>query len=112
MLLRSFSIAVGPVLGGGLAQGLGFRSIFVFLLLATVILFVIMVVFLPETQRDIAGNGSLRLHGIYRPLLHQLKEPNHPHESAVPRVPRKITSRAILAPLRLMLEKDILTASC
>ncbi|KAK8041208.1 major facilitator superfamily transporter [Apiospora phragmitis] len=45
ILARNFSIAVGPVMGGALAQGFGFRSIFVFLLIGTAILLVAVVFF-------------------------------------------------------------------
>jgi len=91
-----------------LAQGFGFRSVFVFLLIATVIVSGVALFFLPETQRAIAGNGSLRLHGIYQSLIHRFKKPKYSHEPAAPRFPRKVTSRTVLAPLKLILEKDIL----
>ncbi|KAK8004388.1 hypothetical protein PG989_004107 [Apiospora arundinis] len=108
--IRNFSIAIGPVLGGALAQQFGFRSIFIFLLIVTVILLLIVVFYLPETLRAIAGNGSLRLRGVYQPWIRQLKEPKYTHEAAAPRVPQKITSRTVLAPLKLLFEKDILVS--
>ncbi|KAK6832995.1 major facilitator superfamily transporter [Apiospora arundinis] len=108
--IRNFRIAIGPVLGGALAQQFGFRSIFIFLLIVTVILLLIVVFYLPETLRAIAGNGSLRLRGVYQPWIRQLKEPKYTHEAAAPRVPQKITSRTVLAPLKLLFEKDILVS--
>jgi multidrug resistance protein len=50
--------AVAPVLGGVLTQYVGWQSVFVFLVVvAGAVLFVI-VLFYPETSRQIVGNGS------------------------------------------------------
>jgi MFS family permease len=107
--VRNFSIAIGPVLGGALANFFGFRSIFVFLVIVSSIVIILIIVFLPETMRSIAGNGSLRLEGIYKPLIYRLKrEPDYmrdPEES----LPRKsVTLMTFIDPLKLLLEKDIL----
>ncbi|KAM3449256.1 hypothetical protein MY3296_007114 [Beauveria thailandica] len=109
--IRNFSIAVGPVIGGLLANFLGFRSVFVFLFIASSLVLLVIAAILPETLRSIAGNGSLKLTGIYRPLLShailgdiKLEEP----EAARPRP--KVGFRTFLEPVLLLREKDILVS--
>ncbi|KAK3935107.1 MFS general substrate transporter [Diplogelasinospora grovesii] len=51
-------VAVGPVIGGGLAGSLGWRSIFWFLTIYTSVFLALLVFLLPETLRSIVGNGS------------------------------------------------------
>jgi multidrug resistance protein len=115
--IRNFSIAVGPVLGGLLSNFLSFRAIFVFLLILSSIVITLVVFFLPETLRSIAGNGSVRLGGIHESLYQKFNRPNLvpkcDHESnagdvedAVKR--HKVTARTFIEPLQLLLEKDIL----
>lgn len=71
--IRNFSIAGGPVIGGILTKFLGFRSIFIFLLILSSITILAIALFLPETLRSIAGDGSLRLAGIHQPLIRRLR---------------------------------------
>ncbi|EIW69113.1 hypothetical protein TREMEDRAFT_31494 [Tremella mesenterica DSM 1558] len=51
--------AFGPLLGGVLAQTLGWRSIFWFLTIATGVVLVPLIFFLPETLRSLVGDGSI-----------------------------------------------------
>ncbi|KAL3487802.1 major facilitator superfamily domain-containing protein [Aspergillus germanicus] len=51
-------VAVGPVIGGGIAGGLSWRAIFWFLVIYAGVFLVLLVVFLPETLRVRVGNGS------------------------------------------------------
>ncbi|KAJ0422942.1 major facilitator superfamily domain-containing protein [Aspergillus carlsbadensis] len=51
-------VAVGPVIGGGIAGGLGWRAIFWFLAIYAGVFLVLLVVLLPETLRARVGNGS------------------------------------------------------
>ncbi len=51
--------ALGPVAGGLLTQYYGWRGIFWFLVILSAALFIIMLSFLPETCRNIVGNGSV-----------------------------------------------------
>ncbi|KAK1622765.1 major facilitator superfamily transporter [Colletotrichum phormii] len=106
--IRNFSTAIGPVLGGALANSLGFRSVFVFLLIASSLILITIMVFLPETLRTIAGNGSLRLNGIiYKPLYRYVtKEPKYMEDPDGP-LNRKITIWTFLRPFRLFKEKDL-----
>ncbi|KAH6622735.1 major facilitator superfamily domain-containing protein [Chaetomium tenue] len=65
-----FATSLGPVIGGGLTQGFGWRAIFWFLVIFTGSHFVLMLLFFPETQRKIVGNGSIKPKGlIYQPLF-------------------------------------------
>lgn len=52
-------VAVGPVIGGGIAGSLGWRAIFWFLTIYSGVFLVSLLVFLPETLRSLVANGSL-----------------------------------------------------
>lgn len=67
------------------------------------------IIFLPETLRSIAGNGSLRVTGIHQPLIARFtKEPPYilnPGDT----VQRKgVTPMTFIEPLRILTEMDIL----
>lgn len=66
--------SLGPVLGGILAQYLGWRSIFWFLTILAVITLVAMLLFFPETCRKLVGDGSIRPHPVYRTLWQMIKD--------------------------------------
>ncbi|POS71729.1 major facilitator superfamily transporter [Diaporthe helianthi] len=108
-IVRNFSIAIGPVLGGLLANFLGFRSIFVFLTILSGLVLVILLVYLPETLRRIAGNGTLRLSGVYQPFIRRFtKDPEYMEDpGGRPEVP-KVTLKTFAAPIKLLAEKDII----
>ena len=57
--------SLGPVIGGSITQQLGWRWVFWFLVILTGSHFLVMLLFFPETQRNIVGNGSGRARGIY-----------------------------------------------
>ncbi|KAI0034181.1 MFS general substrate transporter [Vararia minispora EC-137] len=61
--------SIGPIIGGGLAQSLGWRSIFWFLCITSGICAVVMLLILPETLRAIVGDGGVIPPPIYRPLI-------------------------------------------
>ncbi|KAH7010105.1 major facilitator superfamily transporter [Ilyonectria destructans] len=106
--VRNFSIAIGPVLGGILSNFFGFRSIFIFLLILSSITILVIIFFLPETMRTIAGNGTLRLQGVYKPLIQRFrKEPEYMQEPEE-RSRKKITLGTFTEPLKLLIQKDIL----
>ncbi|KAF7949825.1 uncharacterized protein EAE97_003334 [Botrytis byssoidea] len=107
--IRNFSIAVGPVIGGILANFFGFRSIFVFLLILSSLTLIVIIMFLPETLRSIAGNGSLRLSGIYQPLIRRVQtEPSYMEDPDKDFVQKKITFTTFIEPLKLLYRKDVL----
>ncbi|KAI9876711.1 MAG: hypothetical protein M1830_005891 [Pleopsidium flavum] len=102
------TFAGGPVLGGALTQQLGFRAIFQFLLILNLVVLVIIVIILPETLRTIAGNGSIRLHGVYRPLAYKfIKEPTYLVDADHRPSTQKFSLSAIFEPLKFLFEKDV-----
>lgn len=106
--IRNFSIAGGPVLGGILTKFLGFRSIFVFLLILSSITTLAIALFLPETLRSIAGDGSVCLNGIHRPLIRTLRKRSGDfEESETSYVRPPIQLRTFLEPLLLLRQKNI-----
>ncbi|KAM0452572.1 hypothetical protein ACHAPV_009468 [Trichoderma viride] len=106
--IRNFSIAIGPVLGGVLANTFGFRSIFIFLTILSSLVIIMLILFLPETLRTIAGNGSLRLTGIYKPLVARFTvEPLYMQDPDKTVQRKKVTLITFIEPLRLLAEKDI-----
>jgi len=110
MTVRNFSIAIGPVLGGLLSGFLGFRSIFVFLFILSSATLVVILIFLPETMRRIAGDGSLRMRGIYKPLVYYVRhrEPDYMRDPGGPIRRKRVTLLTFVEPLSLLMERDIL----
>ena len=92
---------IGPAIGGVLSQNLGWRAIFWFLVIMAVVCLLLVLLFLPETMRSIAGNGSVALTGIYRPLVPILGR----KVKTVPRTPspRKVSNN----PFGIFLYPDI-----
>ncbi|RDI81691.1 hypothetical protein Vi05172_g8319 [Venturia inaequalis] len=66
--------AFGPVLGGALAQYLGWRSIFWFLAIFGGVLLILFSIFFPETCRNVVGNGSIPTRGVNRSVLGYLQQ--------------------------------------
>lgn len=64
--------ALGPVLGGILAQFLGWRSIFWFLVILSSCFLVPFVLFFPETGRNVVGNGSIPPQGWNMSLMNYI----------------------------------------
>ncbi|KAH7399691.1 major facilitator superfamily domain-containing protein [Pyrenochaeta sp. MPI-SDFR-AT-0127] len=64
--------AIGPVIGGVLSQFLGWRSIFWFLAVLVGVYMVPLVLWFPETGRNIVGNGSIKAQRWNQPLYTSL----------------------------------------
>lgn len=99
---------IGPVCGGILSQYLGFRSIFWFLVIASGISLLSILVFLPETLRPIAGNGTVPLNGIHKPFMYYVTGQKDAEETSTPTGKKaKVTFKSVLAPLTFLAEKDV-----
>jgi predicted MFS family arabinose efflux permease len=86
----------------------GFRSIFWLLFTLSAIVLIALLIFLPETQRSIAGNGSIPLSGFHKPLVYTLKPPTGWAEGG--KSPSKIRASMSLksfSHLTYLFEKDI-----
>lgn len=94
--------ALGPVVGGLLADRAGWSWIFVFLAALSGVLMVFLVLFLRETSRSIVGNGSIPPHGINRTLLQCF----HHDTDVTSRPVRKIRAPDIVPCLKLILHKN------
>lgn len=102
-----FGQAIGPVFGGIISEYLGYHAIFWFLFGGGIFALIILVVFLPETLRPIAGNGTICLKGIHRPMYYKFA-PSEEHlvEKELP--PKKVLTPAMtFTPFMLLLEKDV-----
>lgn len=105
--------AIGPAFGGILTQYLGFRSIFYFLFILAFIALATIIVLLPETLRNLAGNGTIALHGWHRPLTYRffgLPKPVIEVNSSAARTSLSGSlqwKKMILSPLSMLSEKDV-----
>lgn len=110
---KSSSLVLAPIIGGLFSNFLSFRSIFVFLFGMSVAVFIFILLFLPETLRSVAGNGTLPLAGMDRPLIWRLKvfgKPAHEKEELLPGVRPKLALRKFVEPFRPLKEKDIIVS--
>jgi multidrug resistance protein len=104
--IRMFGQAIGPVFGGVLTQYLGFRSIFYFLTGFAALVIILLVLYLPETLRKIAGDGSKRLYGIYKPVLGRSNQ-GTPVPLKERYKPTDISLSTLLDSFKLLVEKDV-----
>ena len=99
---------VGPVFGGILSQYLGYRSIFWFLTIMSGISLLSILVFLPETLRTVAGNGTVPLHGFNKPWIYCITGQKEAKEDSIPTLAKKkVTWKTVFAPLGFLVEKDV-----
>ncbi|KAK4646896.1 uncharacterized protein QC761_100630 [Podospora bellae-mahoneyi] len=112
--IRMLGQSIGPVIGGIITEFFGFHAIFWFLVVLDFISLVVIVLFLPETLRHIAGNGTIPLRGIHRPVVtrHISKHWKRPdavssEEGNITNLTPKFTLGSILSPLRFLFEKDV-----
>ena len=109
--------AIGPILGGLLSQFSGWRSIFWFLVILSVVYLVPFLFAFPETARHIVGNGSIPPQRWNMSLFNYLKtrkserfqgkdvcEPTVPDEHAVQ---RKLKWPNPLKAIHIIMEKDV-----
>ncbi|CAI6329105.1 unnamed protein product [Periconia digitata] len=60
---------IAPAAGGAIAQALGWRAIFWLVVIMVAVCLVFIAMFLPETLRAIAGNGSVPVPRHLRPII-------------------------------------------
>ena len=100
--------SIGPVFGGILTQTLGFRSIFWFLTILGAIALFLVLMFLPETLRSVAGNGTVRLGGIQKPWIYFIWPQSDVMREQGENAPRpRVTLGTVLSPLIFLFEKDV-----
>ncbi|KFZ06236.1 hypothetical protein V501_07604 [Pseudogymnoascus sp. VKM F-4519 (FW-2642)] len=105
--IRMFGQAIGPVFGGIIAQYLRYHAIFWVLFGGGIFALTILVVFLPETLRSIASNGTVCLKGIHRPIYYKFTQSEeHLVEREIP-TKKRLTSSMAFGPFMLLLEKDV-----
>lgn len=94
--------------GGILSQYLGFRWIFWFLTIVAGASLLSILIFLPETLRPIAGNGTVPLKGVHKPFIYYLTGQKGAQEGAVPdKKKTKVNIGTVFAPLTFLKEKDV-----
>lgn len=117
--VRMFGLSMGPVIGGIITEYLGFHAIFWFLFILGGITLAAILLFLPETLRRIAGNGTVPLKGIHRPFFDRSlrrcywKERNTSttegeKDANLTAPPPKLTCATFFASFRFMAEKDVI----
>jgi MFS family permease len=79
--------AFGPLLGGTLAQYLGWRSIFWFLAIFGASFLILFTSFFPETCRRVVGNGSIPAKGISLSFLGYIRQRNRRSRRNPPSLP-------------------------
>src|SRR5271170_3298529 len=111
--------SLGPVIGGALAQTLGWRSIFWFLAIFAGAFTIVLVLFLPETLRSIVGNGSVHANDIWHIRIIELfskKRKKHVEDGEDLEARSVVSQRSSLAPKRrtnllesfkIFIEKDV-----
>jgi MFS family permease len=110
--LRMIGQALGPVIGGILNGVWGFRSVFWFLFVLSTLVLVFLLIVLPETHRSVAGDGSVRLHGIHKPFIYWIvSEPKEwvssRSSTTNPQKTAPVAFKSVFVPLKMFLEKDI-----
>lgn len=113
--------ALAPTLGGILSQFLGWRAIFWFLVIFSGIYLTVYFIFVPETGRNVVGDGSISPEGWNKNLINILRHKNSrskdlaetdsQDESQIARKnlikTRKLRFPNPLKCLRIVVEKDV-----
>ena len=97
--------SLGPVVGGLLTGKFGWRSIFWLLAMFSGIVFIALLILLPETSRNLVGNGNIQAIGIDKSFTDRLRKKKMPVSSKTMPKPR-MKFPNILPCLRLIFYKD------
>jgi len=103
-----FGHVVSPVIGGFLTHFFGFRSIFWFQIALGGLALALVVLFLPETLRTIAGNGTIRVKPYQQPFLAWIKSSQDARfESNPDNITLPPTIESLLEPLQLLSQVNV-----
>lgn len=104
--ILSLTLHSGPVLGGILSQYLGWAAIFWFSAIIAAAWLVVFTLTVPETCRNVVGNGSIPAQRWNRPLMALFhKNRNHAQETGASKV--KLRFPNPLRAVQIVLEKEM-----
>jgi MFS family permease len=99
--------ALGPFIGGICSQFLGWASIFWFLCIVSVVWLIPYVLTVPETGRQVVGNGSIPPQGWNMTLRDYVRFRSHARDRTIAPKARKIPLPNPFHTLAVVLEKDM-----